>query len=267
MNLGSLFSGIGGLDLGLARAGLGPVLWQVESDEYCRRVLARHWPNTERFDDVRTLDPQTLTPVDVICGGFPCQPVSQAGKRLGADDDRWLWPAFARTISVLRPAAVIIENVLGLLSRGLRTVLADIAALGFDAEWATLSAASLGAPHLRHRLFVVATDPDRISVREQPGWLARSIARQVETVPRLDPRGLPTSDTDCLRRLEQARCVAKKRGWVEHCGWDFDPSTRVDDGIPRGLVGARRRALGNAVVPQCAEAIGRALIGAMRRAA
>lgn len=100
MTIGSLFAGIGGLELGLESAGFGPVLWQVEKDAYCRQVLARRWPNAKRYEDIKTIG-ENLEPVDLICGGFPCQPVSTAGKRKGTIDDRWLWPDFARIVRCL----------------------------------------------------------------------------------------------------------------------------------------------------------------------
>src|SRR5574341_18334 len=155
LTVGSLFSGIGGLDLGLERAGWA-VQWQVESDEFCTRVLARHWPCVPRHGDILAVDPERLAPVTLVCGGFPCQPVSVAGRRRGQDDTRWLWSEFARIIRVLRPPLVLVENVPGLLGRGLGEVLGDLAASGYDAEWDGVPARSVGAPHIRDRVFIVA---------------------------------------------------------------------------------------------------------------
>ena len=112
---GSLFAGIGGLDLGLERAGM-VCSWQVEIDEYCRRVLAKHWPDVERFEDVRECGAHNLEPIDLICGGFPCQPHSVAGKRKGAADDRDLWPEYFRIVAELRPRYVLAENVPGIVT-------------------------------------------------------------------------------------------------------------------------------------------------------
>jgi DNA (cytosine-5)-methyltransferase 1 len=155
--IGSLFSGIGGLELGLEMCGLGPVIWQCDSDPYARAVLEAHWPGVKRYDDVRSIDAKTERPT-IICGGFPCQPVSTAGSRKAQKDPRWLWPFFAGVIARLRPLVVFIENVPGLRTAGLRDVLADLASLGFDAEWGLFSAAEVGAPHHRQRLFVLAHD-------------------------------------------------------------------------------------------------------------
>ena len=116
LTVGSLFTGIGGIDLGLERAGMR-VLWQVEIDDWCRRVLAKHWPDVERFADVRDVGAHNLAPVDVICGGFPCQPVSTAGKQRGRADERWLWPEFARIVRGLPPARLA-EAFAGTLPRG-----------------------------------------------------------------------------------------------------------------------------------------------------
>lgn len=156
MKHGSLFSGIGGFDLGFSRAGI-ETLWEVEIDPYCRKVLERHFPNAERFADIRECGKHNLRPVDVISGGFPCQDISQAGKRAGIDGDRsGLWREYARIIGELRPRYVCIENVAALLGRGLVRVLCDLAALGYDAEWEVISAADVGAPHLRERVWIVA---------------------------------------------------------------------------------------------------------------
>lgn len=159
MNVLSLFAGIGGLDLGLERAGM-TVIGQVEIDPFCRRVLAKHWPTVERHDDVRTtVDWWRSTvrpPLDLIAGGFPCQPVSVAGRGLAQADERWLWPEFANILRHLRPRYAILENVPGLLGRGVGDVLADLAALGYDTEWDCVPAAAVGAPHIRDRWFCLA---------------------------------------------------------------------------------------------------------------
>lgn len=259
--IGSLCSGIGGLELGLERAGLGPVAWQVESDPFCRAVLARHWPEAKRFDDVRATDFRLLPRVRVLCGGWPCQPVSVAGSRRAQADERWLWPEVVRALEEAEPPIFVGENVPGLLSAGMRDVLADLARLGFDAEWETVSAAHLGAPHLRYRVFLVATHPDRIAMRADPGWIARALREATVPIYQSSLEGCSVANADGQRRLEQARRVANERGWSQHCGWNFDPLEGVDDGISK-RVGERTRAakaLGNAVVSQVAEVIGRAI--------
>lgn len=155
LTYGSLCAGIGGIDLGLDRAGF-ECRWQVEIDPFCQRVLAKHWPDVPRHGDIREITGGELEQVDLICGGYPCQPFSQAGKRAGEDDPRHLWPEFARLLRVLRPRFVLLENVPGHLSLGFGRVLGDLAGLGYDAEWTCLRAADFGASHLRKRVFVVA---------------------------------------------------------------------------------------------------------------
>lgn len=269
---GSLFSGVGLLDLGLQRAGLGRPAWQVEIDPWCRRVLARHWPETEREGDVQKFTPPP-TRVPVVAGGFPCQPYSVAGARRGNSDDRALWPHFARIVEAARPGVVIAENVPGLRTLALRGVLADLADLGFDADWCCFRASDLGAPHQRQRLWVVATHPERLGVRLQPGWFSRKIGAAKEAQHRRD-REVMASNTDGVGRVQQAIRVATERGWVDHCGWQLDPSPRVDDGGAGGLdqprrgeLGHQRKALGNGVVVAAAELVGRALIQATQKAA
>ena len=158
MKVGSLFSGIGGLELGLEWAGM-QVAWQVEYDSYCQRVLAERWPNVKRYGDIYEVNGTELEWVDVICGGFPCQPFSHAGKRKGPEDSRWLWPEFYRIVCEVRPRWVIIENVPGLLSidsgRVFGSILRDLSEAGYDAEWRIVSAADVGARHLRKRVFIV----------------------------------------------------------------------------------------------------------------
>lgn len=160
ISVGSLFAGIGGLELGLERAGM-EVRWQVENDDYASRVLAKHWPDVARYSDVRDVGKHNLEPVDLICGGFPCQDVSLAGQRAGLEGQRsTLWSEFARIICELRPRWVLAENVPGVLSsdsnRFFGAILRDLAAAGYAAEWQSIPAAAVGAPHLRWRVFIVA---------------------------------------------------------------------------------------------------------------
>lgn len=163
---GSLFSGIGGFDLGFERAGI-KTAWQVEINPYCRRVLEKHFPDANRFDDIGECFGQHaafaesrrdyLRAVDVVSGGFPCQDISNAGKRAGIDGDRsGLWREYARIICELRPRYVVVENVAALLHRGMERVLADLAACGYDAEWQSIRASDVGAPHRRERIWIVA---------------------------------------------------------------------------------------------------------------
>jgi DNA (cytosine-5)-methyltransferase 1 len=155
LTVGSLFSGIGGLDLGLERAGMN-VIWQSEIDPYASRVLAKHWPEVPNHGNIKNIRWGDVVRPDVICGGYPCQPFSTAGKRQGTDDPRHLWPWVREAISELRPRYAILENVRGHVSLGLSTVLGEMASIGYDAEWQIVSAASVGAPHRRDRVIIVA---------------------------------------------------------------------------------------------------------------
>lgn len=235
LRVGSLFAGIGGFDLGLERAGM-KTLWQVEPDFFCRSVLRRRFPDAVQHRDVRYLRGHELAPIDLLCGGFPCQPVADVGKRLAQDDPRWLWPHFARLIGILRPRWVVIENVRGLRTRGLDVVLRDLADLGFDAEWDLLPAAAFGAPHIRQRFFVVAYPNGH--------GLEGGLSTRPEGRPALQRRPL---------------VFAESPGGE----WPVEPDVaRVADGVPSRV--DRVRALGNAVVPQVAEWIGRRIVEAER---
>lgn len=160
MRIGSLFSGIGGLELGLERAGLGRTVWQVEYDDVASSVLALQWPAVTRYGDVRDIDWTDVEPADVLCGGYPCQPFSHAGNREGEGDERHMWPYYLDAVRVLRPRLAVLENVSGHLSLGFGRVLGDLAEIGYDAKWTCLRASDVGAPHRRERVFVLAY-PDR----------------------------------------------------------------------------------------------------------
>lgn len=266
MTFGSLFAGIGGFDLGLERAGF-ECRWQVELNPYCRRILAKHWPNVPRHDDVKTF-PFSGTPeqwrVDLISGGFPCQDVSLAGKGEGIDGSRsGLWKEFRRIICELRPRFVFVENTPGLLVRGLGRVLGDLAALGFDSEWESIPSAAFGASQLRERVFILA---HRQGERLPADLLA----------PRPDVRG---GDQARWRWNEQFERLGGRLGDhaypppFDYEGWSRSPQgdwpapcvergvRGATHGVPEGL--DRVTALGNAVDPQPVEWIGRRLIEAV----
>lgn len=157
ITFGSLFAGVGGFDLGFERAGM-TCSWQVEIDDYCQKVLSKHWPSVPKFRDIKEFPPPGFDAhVDVICGGFPCQDISSVGKRRGiAGEKSSLWKEMLRVVRTLRPKVVVVENVSALLIRGMDTVLGDLAECGYDAGWEVLSAKDVGAPHLRKRVFIIA---------------------------------------------------------------------------------------------------------------
>lgn len=240
LTIGSLFSGIGGLELGLEWSGLGPTLWQVERDPWCRDVLARHWPDTERHEDVCAVGAEQLAPVDVICGGFPCQDVSSAGARKGLAGSRsGLWWEFARVVEAKRPEWVIVENVTSGAKLWVDAVRGELGRLGYETLPVPMQADWLGAPYPRARVFVVArrgrrglADADRDGQPVQP--------------QHAEVAGAPTT----TRVACGARKVAPVNRWREPMP-DVD---RVVPGSPRRV--AAQRAGGNCVVPQCAEVIG-----------
>jgi DNA (cytosine-5)-methyltransferase 1 len=283
--IGSLFSGIGGLELGLERAGLGPTVWQCEIDPFCRLVLAKHWPNAERFTDVTTL--VRPPPVDILCGGFPCQDVSSAGAGAGLSGARsGLWYEYRRIVSEIRPKIVIVENVASGKRRWLPHVRRDLHVLGYRTRAFALSAEEVGAWHLRRRVFVVAADPERVQLREQSWWSGGSdgtgegeAGDHGQKRTSADPDGdrqspvsvdaevgwSPEAGDAVPAGREGANGLPASRGrilpteparWPPECG-----VVPVVYGLPGGLVGRQRRrrirALGNSVVPQCAEVIGR----------
>lgn len=230
LTVGSLFSGIGGLDLGLERAGFD-VIWQSEIDPFACRVLDKHWPTVPNLGDITTIDWSTVVRPALLCGGYPCPAFSQAARGRNVAPD--LWPHMRDAIAALRPRWVLLENVAAHLGRGFSGVLADLDALGFDAEWSVVSACSVGAAHTRRRLFALA-------YAHGDGESALTFDGEVGGLPSLAGDrgrwGLPTAE-----------------------------DVRADDGVPDRL--DRLRALGNAVVPQVAEVIGRrllALAGASR---
>lgn len=173
MRIGSLFSGIGGLELGLERAGLGHTAWQVEIDPFCRAVLAKHWPEAKRYEDITRVSGSDLGPVDVICGGFPCQDISSAGKGAGLSGARsGLWYQYLRLIGELKPKFVVIENVGSGARRWVDFVRSDLARAGYSSVPIPLSAFDVGAPHLRERIFIVAY-LNSFSLRQQRGRVER----------------------------------------------------------------------------------------------
>lgn len=235
MRVLSLFSGIGGLDLGLERAGMR-VVRQCEIDPYCRRVLAKHWPDVTCHDDVTTMA-FTEGEADVVCGGFPCQDVSNAGLRAGISGERsGLYRELVRAIRVVRPLYAVLENVAALLGRGMGTVLGDLAESGHDAEWDCIPACAVGAPHLRDRVFVVAHAQRR---GLEGGIFGRAKPPAIELAQ--------INRTSVGTRFGETWEAEPNEGWL-------------DDGIPGWLAEYQSRSLGNAVVPAVAEVVGRAVM-------
>jgi DNA (cytosine-5)-methyltransferase 1 len=272
VNYLSLFSGIGGLDLGLDRAGMTCV-GQVELDPFCRTVLTEHWPEVPKHDDVRTAPGwwlgTTRPRVDLVAGGFPCQPFSTAGRRQGIADERWGWPWFADIVRVARPRYILVENVAALLrdADAFGIILADLAAFGYDADWDCIPAAAVGAPHLRDRLFLVA-HTQRDGLRDEPvaeSWSGGTAVTPDDGAHRAvahaegdhgeQPVYLP-APVPAGRAGVGAAGGDARRDW-----WLSEPRVgRVAHGVSKQMVAPHLHALGNAVVPQVAEHIGRLIL-------
>ena len=260
LTVGSLFSGIGGIDLGLERAGMN-VLWHSEIDPYACRVLKKHWPHVPNIGNITEVDWSNIPYVDVIAGGYPCQPFSLAGKRAGENDPRHLWPYFRDAISHLRPRYALLENVRGHLTLGGISVIGDLAAIGYDCEWRVISAASVGANHKRDRLIIVAYTDNQGQVcdgAECPrGHSSRNGGANVAHTA---SRGRKEVFGQALRIVERSndeRLISATRSLPDW--WQTEPDVgRVADGIPRRV--DRLRGLGNAVVPQVAEVVGRLIV-------
>lgn len=296
MNVLDLFSGIGGFSLGLERAGMRTVAF-CEIEPYCRAVLRKHWPNTPIYEDIRELTGDRLRAdgiaVDVICGGFPCQDISLAGKGAGIDGERsGLWSEYRRIIADVRPRFVIIENSPALRTRGGDRVLTELETLGYTCEPIVVGAIHAGAPHRRQRAWLIAHAHGAELRHEQGrcGWangrsavvtgdhgtashvadsdsFARDEGRQDHATE--GPRGrhadrgsvcAHVADTNGsgLEIVLNGQPGQRAPALRAHA-WSFEPDVgRVAYGIPARS--HRIKALGNAVVPQIPEAIGRAIM-------
>lgn len=224
MNIGSLCTGYGGLDMALD----GDTVWVSDIDKHAAKLLAHRFPTVPNLGDLTAVDWEAVEPVDIITAGYPCQPFSHAGKREGQNDERHIWPHIANAIRVLRPRYAFFENVAGHVSLGLADVLADLAEAGFDAEWTTVRASDVGAPHRRERLFILATDAPRDPRRilngdglsptdaDQPGREGAEPAQRsdVSTWGDYGPAG-PPADTEINEQREPI-----DRGQVRAEPWD-----------------------------------------------
>ncbi len=235
----SLFSGIGGLDIAAEMAGFTTV-GQCEIADYPFEILSAHWPNVQKWRDVRTLTKESfyertgLRSVDVISGGFPCQPHSLIGKRLGDQDDRHLWPEFMRVIRELRPRAVVGENVPGILSTVHDTVCADLEGEGYEVRTFCVPAYAVGAHHERYRVAIVGV------AKSKPGLQANQ---------EHDTTGTRREARQCS--MQQHRDCLPGTYWAVH----KPPVLGMADGLPGGVDGYKQfkgemTAYGNAVVPQ-----------------
>ncbi len=263
LTFGSLFAGIGGLDLGLERAGM-ECAWQVELDDYCTRILEKHWPGVTKHKDVRDVGKHNLEPVDLIAGGFPCQPHSVAGKRKGAADDRNLWPEFIRVVREKKSRYVLAENVLGIVTTYLDTVLSDLEGEGYTCWTFNLPACGFDAPHRRERIFVVAyangtwklqPQGSKSNKRRRVSNEGEDVADTKRTRQQGQGKSINASDTE---ESGEGQAVDVVNGGFQSV-WSVEPNVgRVAHGVPSRV--DRLRGLGNAVVPQVAEWIGKRIV-------
>jgi len=268
-----LFSGLGGFSLGLERAGMETIAF-CEHDDFCKKILKKHWPTKLIFDDINDLSFDSelgllkcknqsyqYPRIDVLCGGFPCQDISIAGKKEGLDGKKsGLWSQYKRLIKEIKPKYAIIENVSNLRAKGLSEILKDLWEIGYDCEWHIIPASAVGAFHFRERIWIIAyakKHREETCIKSTrlfgPNWFAK------------------TSNSNDLRRWSSFASEEKSSWWwpkaTAHFSREFkkireiEPTIcRGNDGISRGLDKVRRKrieVLGNALVPQIVELIGK----------
>ena len=289
MQVLELFSGIGGFSLGLKRAGMETIGF-CEIDPFCRKVLAKHWPDVTVHTDIRGLNGKDYKGrADVICGGFPCQPFSQAGKRRGTEDDRHLWPEMLRVISEVRPTWVIGENVIGFVKMELDSVLSDLEREGYQTRAFIIPACGIDAPHKRDRVWIIAhansegesdgpinegPRPRQLELMADPNSGFSTVTQQAVQAGRAtiisSSKDVAYSESERVQRLwssgEQKPHTYEGQK-LSLCGserpepayWEAEPGMgRVVDGIPNRV--DRIKGLGNAVVPMVVEVIGNAIM-------
>lgn len=262
MNALSLFSGIGGIDLACEWVGIETIAF-CEREPFCQKVLTKHWPDKPIYDDVCTLTKERLEAdgigtIDLIHGGYPCQPFSVAGDRKGTEDDRHLWPEVFRLIQAIAPRWFVGENVAGHVTLGLDIVLADLESIGYEWETFVLPAMAVGAPHRRDRVFIVAHSNserwEKHYTATSSSKLGQRTRRDFETVLSNANRKSRLQANSTISTIGSERRPRYDASWSDWGGktgtyWDVSepPIFGVADGIPDHM--DRVKALGNAVVP------------------
>jgi DNA (cytosine-5)-methyltransferase 1 len=266
MKLGSLFSGGGLGDFGFMAAGM-EIAWQCEIDEYCQKILALRYPESKKYRDIKILKGAELEPVDIITGGFPCQPFSVAGKQKGKEDNRYLWPEMLRVIKECRPRWIVGENVPGIINLALDTVCSDLEAEGYEVWPIVFPSHALGAWHKRDRLWIIchAKHDGQLTSQESRGFETRSGSSKAEQKQASEPTGpseqyAPMADT---QGTEQQRKWGTPWSWRSESGcsgwWAIEPSVgRVANGITDRV--HRLKMLGNGQVPACTYVIGKMIM-------
>jgi len=267
--IGSCFSGIGGFELGLQwafdNAGIDhKVSWQIEQNPFCQTILKKHWPESVLYSDIREV--KNVDSVDILIGGFPCQDISVAGLQKGVKNGEKssLWFEMLRIIGDIRPRIVVLENVPNIVNVGGPTVIGSLTKIGYNCEWSIISAAQFGAPHIRKRWFCIATNPQsfsndrrinrrlfkeessRKSQHAQTGHSVKDVANTIRKHAQIPPKGKHPSQSQSGSNGPNRQVIPNWRNWPTQpafCGGD--------DGVPNRV--AKLKALGNAIVPQCAQ--------------
>ena len=264
-----LCSGIGGFALGFQWAELSEPVLFCDIEDWSRQVIRKHWPGVPIAKDVKELanDPERLVPdCDIITAGYPCQPFSLAGKRKGQEDDRHIWPHILRIVAQKRPTWCVFENVYGHLSMGLDQVLLDLESEGYATRTFIVPAAGVNAPHKRDRIWIVGYTENigrngRAETAGREGEKDKPEQSESEVWCEPSRPGEDVAYTDNARREEQrGSFTAQKKHKASECRswWESEPNVgRVANGIPRRV--DRLKGLGNAIVPQIAMQIGKAI--------
>jgi DNA (cytosine-5)-methyltransferase 1 len=277
MKIGSLCTGYGGLDLAVEQHFNADTVWCAEFDKYASQVIKKHF-NIPNYGDIKNINWAEVEPIDILTAGYPCQPFSHAGYRKGTDDERHIFPYILEAISVLRPRWIVLENVRGHLSLGLKDVLQGLAEHGYDARWQVIRASDVGAPHQRARLFIIANSDG--NAREKSRRAFRGISCETETIidgtDRKIDRGSDKDDSyaDNEYKSHDGKVSRLGRRFTARCEMHLQAAPDALDqtgklnaefveymmGLPKGWVtdiGLTRaqqlKMLGNGVVPQQAE--------------
>jgi len=270
MKVLDLFSGIGGFSLGLELAGMQTVAF-CEKDKYCQKVLNKHWPDVTIFEDIHDVTNESLSrrgvgSIDLISGGFPCQPFSVAGQRRGKDDDRYLWPAMFKIISDVKPTWVLCENVTGIINLALDTIISDLENDAYSTQTFIIPASAINAPHRRDRIWILAHSTSKRLERPTRKSIQRGINGFAD-----NGQDVPNSKSKRILRKLGDYTETEIKNWSQankfnilhtdstNPDWSIEsPFCGVANGIPRRM--DRLRGLGNAVVPQIVEQLGKCII-------
>ena len=284
MNHLDLFSGIGGFSLALEKVGFKTIAF-CERDKYCRLLLQKHWKGVKIYDDIKKMGTKDIKePVDILTGGFPCQPYSVAGKQKGTNDDRYLWPEMFRVIKEVKPTFIIAENVRGLINiqdgMVFETVCSDLESEGFEIQTFIIPAAGVGAPHKRERVWIVGYSKHNGSLTSKIERRDNKINDRAEEGENTTLQPERTSRSGNNVTMENSGCELYERSSIrgkdedetrkeitnQHQrssstswrSWEFEPDVgRVANGVPGRA--HRLRGLGNAIIPKIAEEIGRSI--------